>query len=31
MEWLAVGGDDETDMLAWLRHCGAMETSTVQL
>ena len=31
MNWLAVGGDDETDMLAWLRHCGAMETSTVQL
>ena len=31
MDWLAVGGDDETDMVAWLRHCGAMETSTVQL
>ena len=31
MDWLAVGGDDETDMFAWLQHCGAMETSTVQL
>ena len=31
MDWLLVGGDDETDMLAWLPHCGAMETSTVQL
>ena len=31
MDWLAVGGDDETNMLAWLRHCGAMETSIVQL
>ena len=31
IDWLFVGGDGETDMLAWLRHCGAMETSTVQL
>ena len=31
MDWLTVGGDDETNMLAWLRHCSGMETSTVQL
>ena len=31
MDWLFVGGEDETDTLAWFQHCNAMETSVVQL